>query len=77
LKAARSFLANATPLKADFVRRELPSDFLERLATAISNFEAVIDEGNRTKGAKVSARVAQDNDVGEGMSLSQEHCAKP
>ncbi|MEK6288726.1 MAG: hypothetical protein AABO57_23665 [Acidobacteriota bacterium] len=72
LKAARSFLANATPLKADFIREELPRDSLEELTAAISDFETSNNEANRTKGAKVSAHAAQDEHVGEGMSLLQQ-----
>lgn len=69
LNAARTFLANATPLKADFIREEMPADFLEQLTTAIGDFETAINEGNRTKGAKVSAHEAQDEDISEGLSL--------
>lgn len=69
LNAARSFLANSTPLKADFIREELPADFLEQLTSAISDLETSINEANRTKGAKVSAHAAQDEDIGDGMSL--------
>jgi hypothetical protein len=72
LKAARSFLTNATPLKAQFIREELPEDFLEQLTAAISDFETSITEANRTKGVKVSAHAAQDEDIGEGMSLLQQ-----
>jgi len=69
LNAARSFLANATPLKADFIREELPADFLEQLTSATSDLETSINEANRTKGSKVSAHAAQDEDIGEGMNL--------
>lgn len=72
LKAARSFLANATPLKPDFIREELSADFLDQLTAAISDFETSIEEANRTKGAKVSAHAAQDEDIGDGMSLLQQ-----
>lgn len=72
LNAARSFFANATPLKANFIREELPADFLDQLTAAISDFETSISEANRTKGAKVSAHAAQDEDIGQGMSLLQQ-----
>ena len=69
LNAARTFLANASPLKAAFIREEMPTDFLERLTTAISDFEMAINEANRTKGSKVSAHEAQDDDLSEAISI--------
>lgn len=69
LNAARTFLGNATPLKADFIREEMPKDFLEQLITAISDFETAINEANRTKGSKVSAHEAQDDDLSEAIGL--------
>lgn len=69
LSAARSFLANATPLKAAFVREELPADFLEELTASIQEFDTALNEATRSKGTKVSARAAQDHDIGKGMSL--------
>lgn len=69
LNAARVFLTNATPLKTEFIREEMPSDFLERLTTAISDFEAAINEANRTKGSKVSAHEAQDDDLSEAIGI--------
>ena len=69
LNAARTFLANATPLKTEFIREEMPSDFLERLAASISDFETAINEANRTKGSKVSAHEAQDDDLSAAISI--------
>lgn len=69
LNAARTFLANATPLRAEFIREEMPSDFLDRLATAINDFEKAINEANRTKGSKVSAHESQDNDLSEAIGI--------
>ena len=69
LKAARSFLASATPLKAAFIREELPADFLEQLSQAISDLESAIHQTHRTRGAKVSARTAQNEDIKEGMRI--------
>jgi hypothetical protein len=69
LKAARSFLANATPLKAAFIREGLPADFLEQLSQAISDFESAIHLTHRTRGAKISAHTAQDEAIKEGMRI--------
>jgi molybdate-binding protein len=39
------------------------------LTTAISDYETSINEANRTKGAKVSAREGQDEEINDAMSL--------
>lgn len=58
LNAARSFGVNATPLKVQFIAHEMPSDFLEDLATDITAFETVIAERENVVGDHVAARAA-------------------
>ncbi len=69
LNAARTFLANATPLETEFIREEMPSDFLEQLSTAIDDFKSAINDANRTKDSKVSAHEAQDDDLSDAVGL--------
>lgn len=55
ISAARAFLSAATPLKAEFIKNELPADFLTKLQSDLDNFEAVINEQTRNTEQKVSA----------------------
>jgi hypothetical protein len=68
LNAARRFWLTRLLLKRTSFVRRCPRVFWQ-LTTAISDFETAINEGNRTKGAKVSAHEAQDEDISEAMSL--------
>jgi hypothetical protein len=49
LGTARAFLADATPLEAEFVRHELPADFLAKLAADIAAFEQALSEQRRAR----------------------------
>jgi len=69
LTTARSFLADAAPLKAEFLRNELPADFLERLAAQIQSFEQNIAVQNRSRGARVTATSAIKNAVVRGLAV--------
>ena len=69
LTTARSFLANAAPLKAEFLRNELPADFLERLAARIQSFEQNIAVQNQSRGARVTATSAIKNVVARGLNV--------
>src|ERR1041384_2188370 len=55
ISAARAFLAAATPLKDEFIKNELPADFLDQLQTALDNFEEVTGEQARHAEQKVRA----------------------
>lgn len=69
LTTARSFHADATPLKAEFVRHELPANFLERLAAQIQSFEQNIAVQNQSVGARVTATSAIKNAVARGLAV--------
>jgi hypothetical protein len=69
LTTARSFFADAAPLKAEFLRNELPADFLERLAAQIQSFEQNIAVQNRSRGARVTATSAIKNAVAHGLAV--------
>ena len=69
LTAARSFHTNGTLLKADFLREEMPADFLDQLGTTITNLEAAIGQANSARGSKVSAHEEQGDHIAEAMSI--------
>jgi hypothetical protein len=69
LTTARSFLADAAPLKVEFLRNELPADFLERLAAQVRGFEQNITVQNRSRGARVTATSAIKNAVARGLAV--------
>jgi hypothetical protein len=53
LNSARAFLADATPLKAQFLTVNLPANFLDNLSTDIGIYEAALaakGAGKRTRG---------------------------
>jgi len=43
LNAARAFLADATPLKTQFIAHEMPADFLDDLQADIDAMQAAIN----------------------------------
>jgi len=55
LSIARSFHAEATPLKDKFIEYDLPVDFLDALNRGISDFEKAINQQNTGAGARTSA----------------------
>ena len=56
LAAAEAFAASAFPLKAQFIAREMPSDFLEDLNADIAAFKAAIAAQGDALGDRVAAR---------------------
>lgn len=72
LTRARSFLADAAPLKADFIRNELPADFLEKLTAQVQSFEQNIAVQNRSRGARVTATSAIKTAVARGLVVMRQ-----
>lgn len=68
LATARAFLADARPLKAEFVSYELPADFLESLEAHIGAFESSVTEQNR----RAVGRVAATNSIGQAVERGAE-----
>ena len=66
LSAARAFFVDATPLKAQFIARELPADFLEDLQADIDALEAAISKQGSGVGSHVAAGAAIDDAIGRG-----------
>jgi hypothetical protein len=69
LDTARSFRANATPLKAEFVSHEMPADFLEELAAAVADFESAVTEQNTSRVARSAATAAVEEATARGSAL--------
>ena len=68
LSTARAFVADATPLKADFIRHELPASFIEDLQAAIADLERAIGGQNTGRDAHVTATASIDATVERGMA---------
>jgi hypothetical protein len=60
LTTARSFHAEATPLKARFIEYNLPESFLDTLVDLIEDFEQAINQQNVSKGGRRANIVAID-----------------
>ena len=69
INAARAFAADAAPLKSEFIRHELPADFLDTLNAHIASFEAAGVEQNRNTGARVAATQAMDDAIERGHTI--------
>ena len=67
LNAARAFAADAAPLKAAFLKHEMPADFIERLTQLIAGFEKVSTEKASAVGSHVTAKIAMDETVARGL----------
>jgi len=66
LSAARAFLIDATPLKDEFIKRELPANFLEDLQADIDALEAAISRQASGVGSHVAAGAAIDDAIDRG-----------
>lgn len=72
LTAARAFAMAALPLKAAFIKREHPTDFIEQLEDLINSFEDTSTQQSVAKGSRVAARVAIDETLSQGMQTMRE-----
>lgn len=72
INAARAFVQDAAPLKNEFIRRELPTDFLDQLSAGITAFEQASNSKNLSTEKRVAATAAIDNAVERGMSAVRE-----
>jgi hypothetical protein len=69
LNAARAFLADATPLKTQFIAHEMPVDFLEDLQADIDAMQAAISNQSSGVGGHVAAGAALDDAISRGLEL--------
>lgn len=72
LGAARAFLADATPLKQEFVKYAMPENFLEDLAADIAAFESAIAAKNSVQANRISATASIDEVLAKGMRAVQQ-----
>lgn len=72
LIAARSFAADAEPLKSEFIRRGLPASFIEDLDAGRAALEELVSSKVQKTGARVAARVAVSTAAGEGRDAVRE-----
>ena len=68
LSAARGFLEDATPLKAQFIEHEMPADFLEDLKRHIDDFQEAVTVQNRSAQARINATASLDSMIERGLA---------
>jgi len=71
LTAARAFARDAAPLTAEFIRHEMPPDFLDDLNADIRNLERAIGERSSSREAHVKATLAIDAAMEKGLTALQ------
>jgi hypothetical protein len=67
LNTARAALAAALPLKAEFLRREVPEHVFQDLEADIAAYEAALTGQSTGKGEHVTAAASIDGAVGRGL----------
>jgi hypothetical protein len=72
LHTSRAFLADAAPLKTEFIKYALPVSFLEDLQAEVQAFEEAILTKNSTKSTKLTATVSIDEELAKGMKAVQQ-----
>lgn len=72
LNTARAVLEAATPLKAEFLKREMPESFLDDLAATINTFEAADTSKNTNREKRVGATAFLKQALERGRALKQE-----
>lgn len=72
LTLAGAFAADAEPLKAEFIKRGLPADFIQNLKEAAEAFDAAINQKVQHRGKQVAATAAIDEMTGRGVRLVRE-----
>jgi hypothetical protein len=68
LHTARAFAADALPLKAEFIRHELPPNFLEEFEADIADLERAMGGQNTGRDAHVSATATVESTAERGMN---------
>lgn len=72
ISAAQAFVTNATPLVNEFIKYEMPADFLDQLKTVITAFEQSISQKNLLQQSKTEASGTIDTALERGMSAVKE-----
>jgi hypothetical protein len=68
LNSARAFAADATPLKSEFIRHELPASFLEDLQSDITDLEQSIGSQNLNRDSHITATASIDATMERGIN---------
>jgi len=66
LASAVAFIADATPLKADFIAHEMPTDFLDVTQALVDQFKATGVDQNAAKEKQVGGTAAVKDDTSKG-----------
>jgi hypothetical protein len=72
LAAARAQAADAPPLKAEFIKRGMPTNFLEDLQADIEQFEEAITDKAQSRETHVEATAAINEFIEQGMNAVRE-----
>jgi hypothetical protein len=72
LAAARAQAADALPLKAEFIKRGMPANFLEDLHADIAQFEEAISQQAQGRETHVEATAAIDQFIEQGINALRE-----
>jgi hypothetical protein len=67
ISTARAFAQDAVPFKAEFIRHEMPADFLEDLNADIAAFEQAVTDQNLKRTARISATESIDAAIERGV----------
>jgi hypothetical protein len=69
VNAARGYVTNATPMKAAFLKKEMPADFLTALEANIAELEEEMNDKRRNTEAHVTAKAAIKTGRAHGLKL--------
>lgn len=72
ISSARAFVAAATPIKSEFLQREMPATFLEDLTAAVAEFEGKVNEKNLHTEKRIAATAAINASLEHGVKLVRE-----
>lgn len=72
IQLARTFAADAEPLKAEFIRRGMAATFIEDLGEEAGEFETVISRKAQGRSAHVAASAEIDELIEQGMRTVRE-----
>ena len=72
LNAARGYSTNALPLKAQFLAREMPADFIEDLNADISALETTIAQQGNAVGDRAASGAGIEDKIDRGMEILRE-----
>lgn len=72
LNTARGYATNALPLKAQFLAREMPADFIEDLNADITALETTIAQQGNAVGDRAASGAGIEDKVDRGMEILRE-----